>query len=292
MPVYNAARYLEEAVQSILAQTYRSFEFVIVNDGSTDRSGKILERSARRDARIRLISRPNTGIVVALNDGLKQCKGELLARMDGDDVSMPQRFERQIAFLDQHPEILCVGCRVLGIDPYGGVLFTSEHKLAHDEIDAQLLAGSGWSVVHPAAMMRRDALVAVGGYRKEFQWAEDLDLFLRLAERGRLANLPDVLLQYRQHPDSVNRTRREEQVKVITAVVHEAHKRRGISLDSAWTFTPPPVLPKDKQLRNWAWKALAEGKKSIARKYALAAWQTSPLNVESWRALICAMRGY
>jgi len=292
MPVYNAARYLEEAVESILAQTYRGFELVIVNDGSTDRSGRMLERFARGDSRVRVISRGNTGIVGALNDGLKECRGELMARMDADDVSMPERFERQVAYLEKNPDVICVGCRVLGIDPYGGVLFTSEHKLSHEEIDAELLKGSGWSIVHPAAMMRREAVVALLGYRKEFEWAEDLDLFLRLAERGRLANLPDVLLQYRQHPDSINRTRRDAQVRVITAVVHEAHKRRGIGIDPQWTYTPQPVLPKDKQLRTWAWKALAEGKVPIARKYALAAWQSSPLNVESWRALICAMRGY
>jgi glycosyltransferase involved in cell wall biosynthesis len=292
MPVYNAARYLTEAVESILAQTFRNFEFVIVNDGSTDRSTRILERFAKRDARIHLITRPNTGIVGALNDGLQYCKCDLIARMDADDVSMPERFERQLAFMDAHPQVACLGTRVLGIDPYGGVLFTSDHALTHEQIDAGLLRGSGWSIVHPAAMMRKNAVLAVGGYRKEFQWAEDLDLFLRLAETAKLANLPDVLLQYRQHPDSVNRTKQNEQVRVITAVVHEAHKRRSLSIDSHWTFTPAPVLPKDKQLRSWAWKALGEGKVSIARKYALAAWQSSPLNVESWRALICAMRGY
>jgi len=292
MPVYNAARYLEEATDSILAQTYRNFEFVIVNDGSTDRSTKILERYAKRDSRIKLISRPNTGIVGALNDGLAACRGELVARMDADDVSMPERFARQVAFLDTQPEVVCVGCRVLGIDPYGGVLFTSDHKLNHDDIDRELLKGSGWAIVHPAAMIRRSAITALNGYRTQFQWAEDLDLFLRLAETGKLANLPDVLLQYRQHPDSINRTRQEQQVHVINFVVRDAHKRRGIRIDEAWTFTPKPVLPKDKQLITWAWKALKEGKIAIARKFALAAWQSSPLDVETWRALFCAMRGY
>ncbi len=182
--------------------------------------------------------------------------------------------------------------RVLGVDPYGGVLFTSEHQPNHEWIDAELLKGVGWAVVHPVAMMRKAAVLAVGGYRTEFQWAEDMDLFLRLAEVGRLANLPDILLQYRQHPDSVNRSRQQEQIRVIYAVAKEAYKRRGIPMNSGWTYTPMPVLPKHKQLLVWAWKALKEGKVSIARKYALAVCRTSPLNVESWRILYCALRGY
>ena len=190
MPVYNAQRYLAEAVDSILAQTWRDFEFVIVDDGSTDRSPKLLERYAVRDSRIKLIRRPNTGIVGALNDGLAAASGELVARMDADDVALPERFEKQVAYLAEHPEVVALGSRVTGVDPYGCVLFHSEHKLAHEEIDAGLLRGVGWAIVHPAAMLRREAVAKVGGYRKEFQWVEDLDLFLRLGEAGRLANLP------------------------------------------------------------------------------------------------------
>jgi glycosyltransferase involved in cell wall biosynthesis len=292
MPVYNAAPFLQEAVESILAQTFRDFEFVIVNDGSTDRSGKILKKLAERDSRITIISQPNGGIVAALNKGLEHCRGELIARMDADDVSMPERFERQISYLDTHPECVCVGSRVLAIDLYGGVLYTSDHQPDHEWIDRELLKGVGWAVVHPVAMMRKKVLQSVGGYRTQFQWAEDMDLFLRMAEVGQLANLPDVLLQYRQHPDSVNRSRQQEQILVINAVVKEAHNRRGLKMDSAWTYTPMPVLPKHKQLLDWAWKALKEGKVPTARKYALAVWKTSPMNIESWRILYCAMRGY
>ncbi len=292
MPVYNAAPYVQEAVESILAQTFRDFEFVIVDDGSTDRGGKMLRKFAEHEPRINLITQPNGGIVAALNTGLEHCRGEFIARMDADDVSMPERFERQIRYLDDHPDCVCVGSRVLAIDPYGGVLYTSDHQPDHEWIDRELLKGVGWAVVHPVAMMRKKVLQAVGGYRTQFQWAEDMDLFLRMAEAGRLANLPDVLLQYRQHPDSVNRSRQQEQIVVINAVVKEAHHRRGLKMDSAWTYTPMPVLPKHKQLLDWAWKALKEGKIPTARKYALAVWKTSPMNVESWRILYCAMRGY
>src|SRR5678816_4165512 len=105
MPVYNAAAYLAEAVDSILAQTFRDFQFVIVNDGSTDRSTAILERYAHRDQRIKLISRPNTGIVGALNDGLAEATGDYIARMDADDVSTPNRLAVQVDYLDKHLDV-------------------------------------------------------------------------------------------------------------------------------------------------------------------------------------------
>src|SRR5438045_1565655 len=119
MPVYNAERYLRQAVESIRNQTLPDFEFVIVNDGSTDRSLRILKAFARSDKRVKLITRPNTGLVGALTDGLGACRGEFIARMDGDDIAHPQRLEKQLTYMREHPECVVVGCRVRGIDPYG-----------------------------------------------------------------------------------------------------------------------------------------------------------------------------
>src|SRR3954465_13575599 len=112
MPVYNAQRYLAEAVDSILAQTWRYFEFVIVDDGSTDRSPKLLERYAVRDSRIKLTLRPNTGIVGALNDGIAAASGEFPARMDADDVALPRRLEKQVAYLTELPKVMALGLKV------------------------------------------------------------------------------------------------------------------------------------------------------------------------------------
>ena len=234
IPVYNAAPYLQEAVESILSQTYRDFEVIIVNDGSTDRSGKLLRKMASRDSRILLIDQPNRGIVAALNNGLQRCRGELIARMDADDVSMPERFDRQVAYLDACPECVGVGSRVLQISPYGDILSSSGQHPDHEWIEAELLKGNGAALIHPTAMFRKQAGEAVGGYQAQFQWVEDLDLFLRLAEIGRLANLPDVLLHYRQHPDSVSRKHGHEQHVAVTAVVKEAHSRRGMRGDEVW----------------------------------------------------------
>jgi glycosyltransferase involved in cell wall biosynthesis len=292
MPVYNGERYLAESIRSILAQTFDDFEFIIVNDGSTDRSEKMIADFERQDRRIRLISRPNTGIVGALNDGLAIAEAELIARMDADDVSTPQRFQRQINYLRQHPECIALGGRVVGTDPYGCVLFRSEHNLSHEAIESDLLKGVGWAIVHPAAMMRTSAIKQTGGYRREFQWVEDLDLFLRLAEIGKLANLPDELLLYRQHTESVNRTRSDEQARLADACVRDAYQRRGREVPSGWKFVPKVKPTRDVQLRTWAWKAMKDGNVPVARRHAVALWKAAPLSVESWKTLLCAMRGY
>jgi glycosyltransferase involved in cell wall biosynthesis len=292
MPVYNAARYLTDAVDSILAQSVRDFEFIIINDGSTDAGGRILQDYARRDPRIRLISRGNTGIVGALNEGLSLARAPLIARMDADDVAFPSRFEKQLDFMSRHPDCVALGSRVIGIDPCGCALFESDHALEHEAIEQQLLRGSGWAIVHPAAMLRRQALLDVGGYRETYRHVEDLDLFLRLSERGKLANLPDFLLKYRQHTQSINRTRQTEQAAATTRAVIEAFHRRGLAPPENWRYVPKLHPPPDLQLRTWAWKALKEGHVPVARKHAVAAWRSAPLSVESWRTLLCAMRGY
>jgi glycosyltransferase involved in cell wall biosynthesis len=292
MSVYNAALYVAEAVESIRAQSFSDFEFIIINDGSSDASERILRSFADRDARVRLISRPNTGLIGALNEGLEIAKCDLVARMDADDVAMPQRLDKQLAYMREHPECLVLGSRVIGIDPYGCTLFESEHKLAHEQIDAELMRGSGWAIVHPAAMFRRQSTLQIGGYREKYKHVEDLDLFLRLAERGKLANLPDFLLKYRQHTESINRTKQSEQAAATTQAVLEAYQRRGLAPPENWRYVPKPHPPRDSQLRTWAWKALKEGHVPVARRHAVAAWRSSPLCVESWRALLCAMRGY
>src|SRR5688572_12730012 len=119
MTVYNTAPYLREAVESILGQTFTDFEFIIIDDGSTDASPQILSDYAERDARIRLVSRPNTGIVKAANEGIGLSRGKYLARMDSDDVALPHRFATQVKYLDEHPDCVLVGSAAMFIDPYG-----------------------------------------------------------------------------------------------------------------------------------------------------------------------------
>jgi glycosyltransferase involved in cell wall biosynthesis len=292
MPVYNAERYLAEAVESILGQTFGDFEFLIIDDGSTDGSHDILRRYAASDPRLRVVSRPNTGYLIALNEMLASARGEFVARMDADDVALPERFERQAAYLRSHPEVLAVGTRILLIDPEGAPLTEMCTLQTHDDIDRSHLEAR-MGICHPSVMARAEVLRKVGGYRPEYYTAEDMDLWLRLAEIGRLANLPEVLLKYRQHLQSIGYAQRAKQEEIVWRIRADAWQRRGLSQNlptvRAGPFGPEPGTLD--HLRKWAWWALMSGHVATARKYAIRCYCRQPLALESWRLLYCALRG-
>lgn len=294
LPVYNARKYLAEAMDSLLAQSGPALEILAVDDGSTDGSLRLLRRYANRDGRVRIISRANTGIVGALNDAIAQSRGEFLARMDSDDVALPDRLAKQAQFLAANPDIVCVGTQVRLIDPYGVELpekWQPRLELEHEKIEQGLLRGNGWALIHPTVIMRREPVEAVGGYRRQFQHAEDIDLYLRLAEIGRLANLPEVLHRYRQHLSSVNRTHRARQIEIITAIVCETYQRRGGAMPADWVLRWPELPEAWKQRCDWAWHALKAKQIRAARKHALCAMRLRPWHRDSWRVLACALRG-
>ena len=180
MPVYNSEPYLRAAVESIINQTFSQWELIAVDDSSPDGSLAILHEYAARDSRIRVLSRANTGIVGALNDGIALARANYIARMDGDDVSLPERLERQVAYLDAHPKCVLLGTHVLRVDPAGLPIGPETQPLDHAGILARLLEGFAGTLTHPSVVIRCSALAAVGGYREQYQWVEDFDLFLRL----------------------------------------------------------------------------------------------------------------
>lgn len=276
LPVYNAADYVEQAVRSILSQTLRDFELIVIDDGSTDGSGELLTELARQDARIRLVRRPNTGIVGALNEALALARADLVARMDADDIAWPDRLHKQAAYLAQHPACVAVGSAILVIDPLGDPIKEPTQALSHEDIDAQLLSGYGWALVHPAAMMRRQAVLAIGGYRTQYNKVEDLDLFLRLAEQGRLANLPDVLLSFRQHFTSTCVQFSDTQSRLKLDVVKEAYQRRGIPIPAPFSLPKEVRLSGCAQHLSWAMFALRRGRAQQALRHIGAALQTAP----------------
>ena len=204
LSVYNNAEYLAEALDSILAQTFADFELVIVDDGSTDRSPAIIDRYATTDLRIRVIRQANQGLVASLNHIIAEARGAYIARMDGDDLAMPERFARQVAFLDEHPDHGVIGTQIRTIDARGRRRSEPpiDHPLSADIIAAALPTAS--PLCHPSVMMRRDILEAAGGYRPAYRHCEDYDLWLRLAERTRIANLPERLHLYRYSPSQVS----------------------------------------------------------------------------------------
>ena len=289
---YNGQRYLAESLRSILDQTFRDFECVVVDDGSTDRTPAILRQFAKSDSRVRVVRIPHAGIVDAVNAGLTEARAELIARADADDVCEPERFEKQVRFLADHRECVGVGSRMVLIDPFGAVVGRSDHKLEHEAIDAELLLGNGWALPQPVAMLRRDAVARVGGYDKRFEWVEDLDLFLRLAEVGRLANLPDYLCRYRIHPHSTNQGRYQLQVRLVREAADAARARRGLPPIMEWKNPLVERLPAEEQYRDWAWKALRARDVRAARRNAMQAVKTSPLDWRSWKVALCAVRGF
>lgn len=291
LAAYNSEKYLVQAVRSILQQTYRDFELLLFDDGSTDSTPRIVADFARQDPRVIAISRPNKGLTRTLNEGIERATGEYLARMDADDISLPERFEKQVAYLDAHPECVCLGTRVTLIDPYGSPIRVGDHKLTHEQIESDLLQGIGWAIVHPAAMMRTESVRRIGGYREQFKTSQDLDLFLRLAEIGKLANLPEPLVQYRQHFESVNNTKAEEQWRVKSIIVGDAYDRRGLPRPDEWNFQRRVSKPIDLQISDWFWAALKAGNRSVARRHAKDLFYLRPFSPRTWKIVCCALRG-
>jgi len=286
MPVYNGEKYLAEALQSILAQTFRDFECIAVDDGSTDRSLQILQQFAAQEPRIKIVSRPNTGIVGALNDGLAVAQGEFVARMDADDIATANRFERQVAELQKAPDCVALGSAVLFIDPEGRPLKVYSPHPTHAAIEEELARGNGGALIHPTILFRRKALVQCGGYRIQYNYIEDLDLYVRLLEIGRLANLPDVLLHYRQHSLSVNHVKgsRSVQAAEIIAPLRRAKGLPVLSAEALGKGAPKLAGPGDCR-RKWALDAAEGGNFDCAMANALLAVRHQPLNRTNWSNL-------
>lgn len=202
IPVHNAERTVASAVGSMLRQTFSDFEVVIVNDGSTDSTPDILESLAERDNRIRLIHAPQRGIIHALNTGIAVCGGELIARMDADDISHPKRLEMQVGMMDADPG-LSVCSSLIRMFPrknlLGGLARYEQwlnSLITYEEITRDIFVES--PIAHPSAMLRREELIEIGGYQ-ERGWAEDYDLWLRYHTAGkRFGKVNRALLCWRQ----------------------------------------------------------------------------------------------
>jgi glycosyltransferase involved in cell wall biosynthesis len=292
MPAYNARRYVREAVDSILTQTLGDFECIVIDDGSSDDTLAIVNALAARDPRIRVLNGPNAGVSASLNKGLALARGQFIARMDADDISLPTRFEKQARFLQERPNYVLVGSRCMLIDPDGFPICEKTDIVDdHEEIDSLLLRMS-WPLVHPAVMMRTDALRKVGGYDTRYRTNQDHDLFLRLAEVGRLANLPEVLLNYRQHFQSIGATKLASQAMTVVDIAKAAHARRSIPFKDPATSGAPVLLRPIDYRRNWWWWALQAGNIATARRQAWAMVRDAPWSSEAWRAMYCALRGH
>jgi glycosyltransferase involved in cell wall biosynthesis len=193
MAVYNSEKYVREAVDSILSQTFRDFEFIIINDGSTDRTQEILE--SYNDPRVILTHQKHMGLTKSLNKGIALAKGKYIARQDADDISLPARLEKQIEFLELHTDIALLGTAAQIIDIGGFYLKTVKYPTNHSSL--RIAINHSNHFWHGSVMFRRQNFLELGGYQEILFTSQDYDLWLRFVEKFKVANLSDPLYKYR-----------------------------------------------------------------------------------------------
>ena len=224
MSVYNGGTYLRPAIQSILEQTFSDFEFIIVNDGSTDESLEIIRSFS--DSRIRLIeNEKNMGLIYSLNRGIDLASGEYIARMDSDDISLPNRLKKQVAFMDANYDVAVCGTWIKTIGDESG--FVKKYFTDSEEIKASLLFNT--SVAHPTVIIRTSILKKYNfQYEESHKHFEDYALWVKISRIARLANIPEALLLYRVHQKSISHVMSKEQKDGAENVRKEQIKDLGI----------------------------------------------------------------
>ncbi len=225
MSVYNGDLYLREAIESILNQTYTNFEFIIINDGSIDKSSEIIKEYS--DPRIKLIEHENQGLARSLNKGIRMSNGEYIARMDSDDISFPTRLDKQVHFLLDNPDYVVVGSKAIIIEKGGAEIFYHESYTAWEDIKTRLIKNP---IFHSSAMFRKEIAKKVGYYNEDIKNRfEDVILWNQLSKYGKICNLNEYLIKYRLTPNAITLKSGKE-----TMVMHEISKNmimRGYSTE-------------------------------------------------------------
>lgn len=292
MTVRNGERYVEQAVASVLGQTLADMELIVVDDGSTDRTGALLDRFAGLDRRVKVFYQRARGIPQAANFGLGYCRAGLIARLDADDVAKRDRLETQVRFIETNG-VDCVGSSFELIDEKGRYLTTLRPPMAHEEIERASLAGHG-AICHSSAMFTRRIIEKVGGYDQTYAMAEDLDLWLRMGEVGKLANIERALVQYRLHGGSVSEKRCDQERAFARQACQAAWKRRGITgrFEAGERWRPGRGrVSRGAFLRRYGWWAIKSGERRTAAIYGWKAVMNQPGNSEAWQLLLAAARG-
>lgn len=272
MSVYNSKAWLREAIASILAQTFTDFEFIIINDGSTDGSLEIIKSFS--DPRIVLVDQENAGLPAALNRGIQLAKASLIARMDADDVSLPERLQIQLDFLRQNPEIIAIGSAAVYIDESGRDIAPVQMPCSHAEILAYLPESP---FIHPTVVFRKEFFNLAQGYPVEFLGAQDAVLFNRMARLGKMANLSECLLRYRIHRGAISR-RTDRQRQTLGAIISRTVASGKTSREDCATMAAMRTQTGEKE-RNYAYHLF------LAKLYLRA-----KKHVESRHELLSALR--
>ena len=244
MTVYNGEKYLREAIDSILAQTFSDFELIFINDGSTDKTSKIL--NSYKDPRIKIIDQSNKGLVASLNHGIKAAGGKYIARHDADDGSEPTRFAKQVRVLNERPRVVMVGTSMKVMDSQGKILHEHFVLINNNELRQELLVRSPFA--HGSVMFRKDVAVRAGLYNQKYWPAEDYELWLRMCEHGELTNIDEPLYIYREHEGGISFTNQKLQIQKLKDVQSLAWQAKDRLIKKHIKLSPYKKLAKG-QLR-------------------------------------------
>ena len=245
--VRNSLPFLNEAIESILAQTSGDLEYLVVDDASTDDSWSAIQQLVARDSRIKAIRNPTQlGAAEALNVALRQARGEYVAILDADDLALPERLERQVDFLERHPDYAAIGSAARLIDATGATLRHETYPSHPASARWNLLFGA--SLLHSASLYRRELLLGIGGYSRQHGYLCDYELLTRIVDHGKLGNLPDVLACYRRHDRQTSVEHNTPQTGQMLLLQYALQRRwLGLSPNLAtfralrtWTFGQPP----------------------------------------------------
>lgn len=298
MPAYNCEAYVLEAVSSMLSQSFADFELLVIDDGSTDSTSKLL--GAVHDPRLRLVSNErNIGLIGTLNRGLELAKGRYIARMDADDISAPGRLEKQVLYLEEHPDVHVLGSMVNLINEQGTVFGAiSGYPTDPEAIHQYLLREC--CLIHPSVIFRKDTVKTAGGYSADARHAEDYDLWLRLSDHHKIANLPDKLVSYRMHRNQVSIRNLVTQHQVAQSCRRAALKRRATLGENVseiehvvnanlWARLTAAECTLGKDYLNWARIYRWMKHSDMALRLAFKALMCSPLSATVWATLtICS----
>lgn len=253
MPVWNGERYLKEAADSILSQTFKEFEFIILDDGSTDSTPEILSTLAERDQRVRIIRLDHEGIVAALNRGISEAKAEWIARMDCDDISHPQRLEKQWTAVQGKPKaVLChTHTHIVG-DPE---FVTPAGRFIRSKALLALRLCFQCPIIHPTVMFRKSTVLECGGYLPEERHAEDYGLWGRLLLAGEVVGIPEPVFDFRVHGGSISKQKADVQQE-LSRKIATRHCRQFMDLDEATAARAYRAIQSvflSDPLREWGW---------------------------------------
>lgn len=306
LSVFNGARHLDEALQSVLTQTGVAFELIAVDDGSTDETPRLLREWAARDERLRVIVQPNRGLTKALIAGCAAARGRLIARQDADDRSLPGRLCAQTSFLDAHSEAALVSCNARCIGPDGEPL-DDWHRSDTPEVATRLLRTDDLKEArgvhgHGSTMFRRDDYERVGGYREAFYCAQDLDLWMRLTDHGQLAFVPETLYEVRYDLLCIGTLHRDYQIIARELVAKMRQARERGEPEEPWLSQVAQLHPSGHQCVSSNHRRVAEARGAYfigtrllarrdarARRYLAMALRRRPLHVRSWWAWLRAL---